>query len=151
MDLAAIVDILKSISFDKRYVQICNQFKDFDKGKTLKKIEVEEVLNKLDWDLKYYSKERIFLCDFLFKGFVLRFILPYKYGFIDCQYIFWDEKNNVRFKGGFSDWAIKVDADFESKVSYKFPIVTSEDDLLKTLISLLELHSNFITELKKIY
>ena len=53
-------ELLKSIEFETRYINICNNNKDFDNSKTFKKNEVSNILNDLNWVLKYSSKEKIF-------------------------------------------------------------------------------------------
>jgi hypothetical protein len=52
--------------------------------------------------------------------------------------------------GRFGELSGMIDKDFERKVSYKFPIATSVDDLEIILSIILKLHNDFITEFERI-
>ena len=56
-----ILQAFSEIDFVYRYKEICNAYTDFDNGKSFKKGEVQELLQKLNIDLEYSSKEKLFL------------------------------------------------------------------------------------------
>jgi len=140
---------LEQIRFSQKYIDVCNKFHDFDKGKNFNKNEVLEILNVFSWKLSYASKDKSFYQDYDYKYFKGRFTFTYKYGFIECFYVFWNKRTEERIRGRFNSIALIEDNDFESKVTYKFPIATSLNDLEGILKSLYKLHTNFIKTLEQ--
>ena len=114
---------------------------------TFKKDDLLHILNALKTNLKYSSKEKVFYANVMIYGNSLRYILPYKYGFIDCSYTFWNESNNFRIGGSFAEFSLMIDEEFENKVDFKFPIATSLPDLEKILKQVLNLHTDFVKNL----
>lgn len=143
-----ILKSLTEIDFTNRYKEICNGYNDFANSKSFKKVEVQELVQKLNLDLEYSSKEKLFLKNYRFGDLNLRFILSYNYGFIDCMYACWTDDFSFRLNESFGGISIMIDNDFEEGVNYKFPIATSLADFEQILIKLVKLHMDFIEEVK---
>jgi hypothetical protein len=139
-----IIKSLSEIDFVKRYKELCNAYKDFDNGKSFKKKEVQELLQKNNLVLEYSSKEKLFLKNYSFGEFNLRFILSYNYGFIDCMYAFWTLGHDFRLSESLSGMAMLIENNFEDMVNYKFPIATSITDFEQILREINKLHIDFI-------
>lgn len=141
--------ILEQIDFAARYIKLCNQFADYDHAMNFNKEDIEEVLNHNEGGFKYSSKEKLFSKDYLFAGFNLRFVIGFKYGFIDGLYAFWSNDEATKLRGGFGTISTIQDPDFESKVAYKFPIASSREELELILNTITQLHHDFISHLEK--
>lgn len=139
-----VIEALERSNFVGRYILLCNGYKDVDNGMTFKKGDLTHALNDFDNNLHYSSKEKLFYQDSLINGNSLRYVLPYKYGFIDCSYTIWNDSNDPRIRGSFAKFSQMVDAEFENKVEYKFPIATSLTDLEKILKQVIDLHTDFL-------
>lgn len=135
---------LRSVSFSERYIELCNSYNDFENGGSFKKQTISDILRDTDSQLKYSSREKLYFKDYKYKDINLRFVLPYKYGFIDCMYALWDDDNTERIRGSFATLSSLIDPEFSSKVSHKFPIATCECELKDIINSLLVLHNNFV-------
>lgn len=142
-------EVLILVNFSERYIQICKSFNDFENGISLNKQAISEILSDADFDLKFSAREKLFYKDYNYKHLNLRFLLPYKYGFIDCMYAFWNEDNTERVRGSFGTMSNLVDQEFSSKVDYKFPIATCEYELKEIINRLVTLHSDFILKFKE--
>jgi len=147
----AIKRTLINVNFSERYITICNKFTDFNNRKNFKKKELQEILTRMNSDLKYSSRESIFLKDYKFGNITVRIIVPFKSGLIDCTYAIWTEGFKERVNDSFFGIATIEKPDIESKVQgYKFPIATSVDELEIILKEIIELHNNFIDEYSKL-
>ena len=142
-----IIKALGQSNFSEKYTMLCNDFSDIDNGISFKKSDLVNILNDIADNLKYSPREKLFYMDFTISGSSLRYVLPYKYGFIDCSYTIWNDYEGFRFRGSFAKLSKMVDEEFENKVKYKFPIATSLADLQKILIKVINLHKDFIEAL----
>ncbi len=143
-----ILQAFSEIDFVYRYKEICNAYTDFDNGKSFKKGEVQELLQKLNIDLEYSSKEKLFLKNYRVGDLNLRFILSYNYGFIDCMYACWTDNFAFRLNEGLGGMAVMIDNNFEDRVKYKFPIASSMADFEQILTTLFTLHMDFINKVR---
>lgn len=139
-----IIKSLEQSKFASKYILLCNEYMDVDKGITPKKDELLAILNNLSVSLKFSTQEKLFYKDYDINGNSVRFILPFKYGFIDCSYTIWNNLKGFRFGGSYADFSKMIDENFENKVAYKFPIATSLDGLEAIIKQVLELHSDFL-------
>lgn len=142
------IEALTECNFSNRYVELCNKYKDVDNGLTFKKDDLTNILSDAGIDLKYSSQEKLFYQDYEQSGNSIRFVLPFKYGFIDCSYTIWSTAKNFRLGGSFADFSLMVDGMFENKVAYKFPIACSVEELRLILKEICLLHNDFIVQLK---
>ncbi|WP_313377317.1 hypothetical protein [Chishuiella sp.] len=141
-----IVYVLNKIDFANRYITLCNNFLDFNNGMNFTKHDVLDVINDNNVDMKFISKEKLFIKDYFIKGFTARLIIGYKNGFIDCMY--WIFKNEVTILNeSFRGVSLLQDTEFNDKVLFRFPIATNIDDLQQILKELLSLNNDFISEL----
>jgi hypothetical protein len=143
-----IIEALIACDFSNRYVELCNKYKDVDNGLGFKKDDLTNILSDEGVELKYSSQEKLFYQDYEQTGNSIRFILPFKYGFIDCSYTIWNTAKNFRLGGSFADFSLMIDDMFETKVAYKFPIACSVEELRIILKYTCQLHNDFITQLK---
>lgn len=140
-----IIEILNNINFTNRYIVLCNRFSDYNNGLNFTKQEMLAIIDK-SIQLEFSSKEKVFFKDYLIKNFNVRFLLGYKYGFIDCRY--WiSEGDETIMNGSFREIALMEDKEFNEKVSYRFPIATSIDDLKYILNKITSLNDEFINNL----
>lgn len=144
-----IKEVLSKVNFSERFLEICKSYNDFDNGGSFKKQAITDILRDADFDLIYSSREKLFYKDYKYEHINLRYILPYKYGFIDCMYAFWNEDNTERVRGSFGTLSALVDPDFSSKVNHKFPIATCECELKEIIKYLLVLHNDFINKFEE--
>ncbi|QPH39444.1 hypothetical protein [Pedobacter endophyticus] len=139
-----IKDSLLEISFEERYIQLCNRFKDYDNCKNVKNSDLNKVLNEIGFSMESVPKESIFFKEYDYKYFRLRFILPYKHGIIDCSELYWNENNSIRIYGGFRSYIREINPDIKNQIQYLSPISTSERDLKVIVQILIELHVDFL-------
>lgn len=139
-----IKEILTDIQFPERYRKLCNQFSDINKGISFRKFEISSVLDGSKADMEYSSKGKFFFKVYYFGQVNLRFILPYKYGFIDCMYIVWDTKSSNRIRGSFAAIALLSVPDFLDWIPNRFPIASSKSELEEIVTSLLYIHQDFL-------
>lgn len=144
-----IIEALEQSNFSSRYINLCNDYTNVDNGATFKKNDLLRILNGLDIDLTYSSNEKLFYKDYEINDSSIRFILPFKYGFIDCSYTIWNILKEFRIGGSFANFSLMIDKAFESKVTYKFPIATSMEDLEFIVKNIIQLHGDFIGYLIK--
>jgi hypothetical protein len=143
-----LIMILKEINFSSSYITLCNKFSDFNNGKNFSKQEILNALTDNKIQMKFSSKEKLFFKDYFINDITIRFLFEYKFGCIDCRY--WFSKNEETiFNGSFREISLLEDKEFNEKVSYRFPIATSIDDLEDILKKLIELNNDFIMEFKE--
>jgi len=145
-----VVQVVQRVNFSKRYIDLCNRFADFDNGAKFTKEEVKEIIAKLNGDLKFSSREKLFLKDYLFDEVNMRIILSYNYGFIDCTYAFWTDGYKERLNDSFFGISLLQDEEVESKVNYKFPIATSTIDLEEIVGEILRINKDVVHYFEKI-
>lgn len=136
--------IFKKINFSSRYLTLCNKFNDFENGAKFHKNEVAVSIAKVNGELKYTSREKLFMKDYNIAGINARLILSFNYGFIDCTYAFWTEGYKERLNESLYGIALMVDIDAESKITYKFPIATNKDELDEIVKEVLQINSEII-------
>lgn len=141
-----ILEIVKEIDFANRYILLCNRFLDFDNGKNFTKQEVLDLLIDIGIEMKFISKEKVFLKDFFINDFTVRLLFSYKHGYIDFRYWIFNDTETI-LNDSFRGVALLQDIKFNEKVSYRFPIATSISDLHKILSKLIKLNNDFIDEI----
>ena len=144
-----IKDSLGAVDFANKYIDICNDYPNFDNGQNLKKAEIKKILDSEKLAFKISGNENCFYKDYDFNSFKLRFLVGYKYGFIDALYNFWNNDSTVRILGGFKTHCESIDPNFEKKVKYRFPISTNEHMAKEIILKIIELHETFINEFSK--
>ncbi|MEX1003203.1 MAG: hypothetical protein WDZ35_13880 [Crocinitomicaceae bacterium] len=143
-----IIEFLKDVDFSKKYAFICNQYSNFNEGGHFNKKDLSEIFNVLNFDLKYASHDKSFFKDYEFDSFRFRFVLTYKYGFIECFYTFFNG-SDLPFGGRLNDISEWENKNFRSEAEHNFPIATSKEDLYGILSSLFELHSALLDKIEK--
>lgn len=148
MNNSIIKDIIKSclieISFEERYITLCNKFNDYENCKKVKNSEIKKILDDVEFPMKSVAKESIFIKDYNYEKFQLRFILPYKDGIIDCSDLYWDEDNSIRIYGGFRMYIQEINPDIKKHIKYLSPIAISSETLKEIIKDLIHLHQDFI-------
>ena len=145
-----IIKALELTKFSNQYTKLCNEFNKVDDGATFKKDDLLKILNNLDCSFRYSAREKLFYQNYSINGNSIRFVLPFKYGFIDCSYTIWNELKKFRIGGSFADFSVMVDENFESNIEYKFPIATSHEDLAEILNAIIQTHNDFIKEFEQL-
>ncbi len=124
----------KGAELDTTYIKLCNDFSDFDNRENLKIPEVKLLLKSLDNDYKYITRDRVFIKEFKFSEFSLRFFISFKGGISDFSYLIWMEGDNSNFyKERLASLSSSLDPHFENKVKFQCPIATSIEDYKKIL------------------
>ena len=140
----------KKVDFSNRYMNLCNKFDDFDNGVKFHNNDVANSIAQVNGELRYSSKENLFIKDYSINEINARFILSFKYGFIDCTYAFWTEGFKERLNESLYGIALMLDRDVESKITYKFPIATNMKDLDEIVKEVLEINSEVMEYLSKL-
>lgn len=139
--------VIEKIDFANRYATICNSFPNFNNGKAFTKQELLNVFDENNIIMTFRPKEKIFFKEYNDNDYIIRFVVSYKYGFIDCLYLI-QKNNNIIINESFRGISLIIDEDFNDKISYRFPIATSLYDLKIILDLILSLNNDFINELK---
>lgn len=145
-----IINVLNKIDFANRYISLCNNFPDFNNGKNFTKNEVLDVIVDNAVDMKFISKEKLFIRDHFINDFTTRLIIGYKNGFIDCMYWIFENEETI-LNESFRGVSLLQEKEFNEKVLFRFPIATSIEDLQQILKELLLLNNDFISELNKVF
>lgn len=141
---------LVEIDFAKKYGDLCNSYTEYDGGMNFTKKQMEDVLLKFGFDLKYEPKEKCFNKDYAIGPYhVISIAMTFKYGFIECFYTFLNSKSEERVRGRFNSIASIEDEDFRTKVTHNFPVATSLTDLEDILKRIMHLHSEVIEVFEK--
>ncbi|MEQ8472939.1 MAG: hypothetical protein RIC35_17225 [Marinoscillum sp.] len=139
-----ILDILREIELDKEYEKLCLRYSDFDGRVNLNWKEIEPIINDYDPDFKYVAKDRTFLKEIIFRGFIVRFFVGYYGGIIDFSYLIWKEgENNNFYQGRLASLTETLDPEFEEKVKFQTPIATSLEDFEDILSKIFSLFKEF--------
>lgn len=145
-----ILQILKHIELDKKYIQLCRDNSDFENRANFTRKDVESIIKSFDPDFKYISNDRTFMKEFLFGDFTVRFFIGFKSGISGFGYLVWKEgENDNYYKGNLVTLTELLDPKFEEKVIYKSPIATSKDDYYKILSKIFEIYNSFKEEFEK--
>lgn len=145
-----LIEILIKIQFSEIYINLCNKYCEFDNGGKFTKKEVESEIIKRELQMIFSSKEKLFYKDYVKNNLKIRFILSYKYGFIECFYTIQSLINSEKIEGRFNTIATLQNLNFNNLVKHKFPIATSLDDLKEILGIVFDLNNNLILEIEKI-
>ncbi|MBP1618615.1 MAG: hypothetical protein H6Q14_2442 [Bacteroidetes bacterium] len=142
-------EILIKIQFSEIYIDLCNKYCEFDNGGKFTKKEVESEIIRNELQMTFSSKEKLFYKDYVKNNLSIRFILSYKYGFIECFYTIKNLINSEKIEGRFNTIATLQNVNFNNLVKHKFPIATSLEDLKEILSTILKLHTDFIEKFKE--
>ncbi len=140
----SVIEVLKKINFHSRYANICNNYSNYDDGKSFRKNEVDKVLKELEAVLDYSSIDKTYFKDYIFNEISIRFSFTFKYGFIEAFYFISNSVTEDRIRGRFNTIASLVDGNFSAQVNYNFPIVTNVEELTMVISNILELNNDFI-------
>jgi hypothetical protein len=135
---------VKEIGFAESFFQLCNEYNDYENRFSVKNADVKLILNEINFDMKNSAKESLFYTDYEFLEFKLRFILPYKTGFIDCSYLFWNDDNSIRIYGGNRENFKLGNATLIESLNNLMPIATSLINLKIIITKLIDLHLKFM-------
>ncbi len=95
------------------------------------------------------AKESLFYKDYEFPEFKFRFILPYKSGFIDCSYVYWNDDNSIRIYGGNRENLRLGNSNLMESLKNLMPIATNLIDLEKIIKKVIVLHLKFTESFTK--
>ncbi len=146
-----ILEILKKIELDKKYLLLCQIHSDFDGRMNLTRKDVEPIIKSYDSAFIYIPRDKTFMKEFLFGEYTVRFFISFKSGIIGFGYLVWKEgENNNFYKGNLVTLTELIDPNFEEKVKYKSPIVSSIDEYNLVLSKIFELYTTFKRNFEKI-
>ncbi len=140
----AVIRSLKSSNFTDRYIELCNNFTKYDNSYNLKLKEIRTILEDLKIDFKISGTENCFFRDYTFDNYTYRFLISYKYGFIDTMFTYWNDDGTINVRGGLKKFCEMVDPSFGQKVKYKFPIATSIQEGRAIIDAIVKLHNDYI-------
>lgn len=143
-----LIDILENIGFAEVYTSVCNAYSNYDEGENFKKADVLKILEELESNLDYASREKVFYQDYSISDLSIRFSFTYKFGFIECFYAISSTESEDRIRGRFNTIATLERANFREQVKHNFPIATTLNELRSILRGLLELNDKFIVEVR---
>ncbi len=147
------IRVLREIKFAERYIEICiNHQQDLHNGVTIKKSDVERVLDQNHIDLDYLKGESAFHKETTTNNFQTGFSVCYKGGLIECFSSYSCLEQGFRIGSRFDGIAEYQDEKFTEKVRYPIPIVASIPEFEDILPSLIEMHFEIVAafELKNI-
>lgn len=145
MNEKKILEFFNKINISKRYVDLCNNFSDFENSKTPNKNEVLNILNKNNIDLKYSKQDKIFYENIKINEDNYRFYISVNYGIIASVYMIWNEDKTILNNNSY-EISEKIDDEILEKIKHRFPIATSEKDLEEILEEILDIYKGFKRE-----
>ena len=77
-----IVEILKEMSIDDRYYNLCKKFnkKNVKNRYSLKRKDVESVIRSYDEEFKYVTGDRLFIKEMIYQDYSVRFYIGFRDG-----------------------------------------------------------------------
>ena len=142
--------VLQKINFEKRYLEICNKYSDFQNSIDSKSIsDIDLLLNQMEVKFKYSKKECFFKIEDKSNLITIGFnIIPYTGA---LQFV-WDIKvNKIRLKLGWGMWENIVEEiesiDFEIKPR---PYYSNYEELEEILREAFAIYEDFKTEVLKV-
>ena len=142
--------ILQKINFEKRYLEICNKYSDFENSIDSKSIsDIDLLLNQMEVKFKYSKKECFFKIEDKSNLITIGFnIIPYTGA---LQFV-WDIKvNKIRLKLGWGMWENIVEEiesiDFEIKPR---PYYSNYEELEEILREAFAIYEDLKTEVLKV-
>lgn len=141
--------VLKQTSFTDRYAYICNQFDNFDNGKSFKKNELTKLINSYFPDIQYSAKDKSFYKDYNLGTITIRYSVSYKHGYIENFYYIKNSNSDNFIIKRFNGISKIENNNFDKLVKYPFPIATSNEDLEIIFSKIFSIHFDFIENIKK--
>ena len=139
-----ITDILKSISFDKKFIDMCNRYSDWDHGANLSRKDIGRLIKNHDNEFNYISRDRVFMKEFAYTEYTVRFFISYRGGLIGFGYLVWNESESQKYyKGNMFTLAKILDSNIRDHISYSTPIATSLEDFENIISEIFDLYNSF--------
>lgn len=139
-----LINKFKAINFLERYIFICNQFDDINNAFKIDTKTMKKVLKDLDFEMVYFSRDRLFEKNYSFDTFSLRFLISFKNGYIEPFYFIKLSMSDDFYTNRFDGIARNIDKNFDNRINTSFPIACSEKDLSSILKSLVGINNSFV-------
>ncbi len=142
-------DILKLISYDKKFTDMCNRYSDWDHAANLNRKDIGRLINNHDSEFNYISRDRVFMKEFPYKDYTIRFFISYRDGLIGFGYLIWKEAESHKYyKGNMLTLAKILDTNIRDHISYSAPIATSLKDFENIISEIFNLYDSFEQKFK---
>ncbi len=139
-----IIKILQEIELEKEYIQLCQEYCNFESSANLTRKDVEQIIKSFDPEYKYVARDKTFIKEFLFGELTVRFFIDYKSGLVDFGYLIWKEGENHNYYKGDLVMLIELySPNFYKNLKYKRPYVSSPEEYKIVLNKLFELLFSF--------
>lgn len=141
--------IFSSINFVKRYQKICEDYNDFENSMTnSNKKKYLEIINSINDNLEYSSKDRTFKYSSVHNNYVLELVLSLHKGLIEAHLNYLNKGEWIMYNR-FDGYAEELEKGFRDKLT--IPKYTSYEELEEILKEIFSIYEDFKEEFIKQY